>query len=51
MSRINTFPSIEASPAAAQPLLEGAKKATGLAYPTCSASSPTARQHSKAILA
>ena len=29
MSRINTFPSIQASPAAAQPLLEGAKKALG----------------------
>jgi uncharacterized peroxidase-related enzyme len=29
MSRINTFASIEASPAAAQPLLEGAKKQLG----------------------
>jgi uncharacterized peroxidase-related enzyme len=29
MSRINTFPSIEAAPAAAQPLLEGAKKSLG----------------------
>ena len=29
MSRINTFSSIEAAPAAAQPLLEGAKKALG----------------------
>lgn len=29
MSRINTFPSVEAAPAAAQPLLEGAKKSLG----------------------
>ena len=29
MSRINTFPSIEAAPASAQPLLEGAKKQLG----------------------
>jgi uncharacterized peroxidase-related enzyme len=29
MARLNTFPSIEASPAAAQPLLEGAKKQLG----------------------
>ena len=29
MSRINTFPSIEASPAATQPFLEGAKKQLG----------------------